>query len=543
MKRLTAIMTAALVAALPALACTSLIVAKGAGEDKSVFITYAADSHSLYGELYNQPATDHPKGAVRKVVEWDTGKPLGEIPEVKHTYSTIGNMNEHGLAIAESTWGGREELAGSGLIDYGSLIYITLQRAKTAREAIKVMTGLVDKYGYASSGESFSIADPDEVWIMELIGKGAKDKGAVWVARRVPDGYISGHANHARIHTFPLDDSETIYSKDVISFARKQGYFSGKDEEFDFSKAYAVTDFSALRGCDARVWAFFNRHADGMEQYLPWIDRAEGEPMPLWVKPKHELTAADLKAMMRDHFEDTPYDMTNDIGAGPYAVPYRWRPMTFTVDSVEYTNERAIATQQTGFSFVAQLRDQLPGYMKGLLWFGTDDANTCVYLPIFCSVARAPHEVAVGNGDMNTLSWTSNFWVNNYVANQAYNRYSQMIPDIRKVQKALEDSIAVDVRVAIEQVPEFEPADAKELLQNLADIWANKVTTRYKELGDYLFMKYMDGNVKKEENGQFMRNEYGMPAYPSFPGYDERYYRSIVEDAGERLKVHEINFK
>lgn len=543
MKRLTAIMTAAIVAALPALACTSLIVAKGAGEDKSVFITYAADSHSLYGELYNQPAADHPKGAVRKVVEWDTGKPLGEIPEVKHTYSTIGNMNEHGLAIAESTWGGREELAGSGLIDYGSLIYITLQRAKTAREAIKVMTGLVDKYGYASSGESFSIADPDEVWIMELIGKGAKDKGAVWVARRVPDGYISGHANHARIHTFPLDDPETIYSKDVISFARKQGYFSGKDEEFDFSKAYAVTDFGALRGCDARVWAFFNRHADGMEQYLPWIDRAESEPMPLWVKPKHELTAADLKDMMRDHFEGTPYDMTNDIGAGPYAVPYRWRPMTFTVDSVEYTNERAIATQQTGFSFVAQLRDQLPGYMKGLLWFGTDDANTCVYLPIFCSVARAPHEVAVGNGDMNTLSWTSNFWVNNYVANQAYNRYSQMIPDIRKVQSELEDSIAVDVRVAIEQVPEFEPADAKELLQNLADIWANKATTRYKELGDYLFMKYMDGNVKKEENGQFKRNEYGMPAYPSFPGYDERYYRSIVEDAGERLKVTEINFK
>ena len=543
MKRLTAIFAAAIAATLPALACTSLIVAKGAGEDKSVFVTYAADSHSLYGELYNQPAADHPKGAMRKVVEWDTGKPLGEIPEPAHTYATIGNMNEHGLTIAESTWGGRHELAGSGMIDYGSLIYITLQRARTAREALDTMIELVDKYGYASEGESFSIADPDEVWLMEMIGKGAKDKGAVWVARRVPDGYISGHANHARIHTFPLNDPETLYSKDVISFARKQGYFKGKDEDFDFSKAYAVTDFGALRGCDARVWAFFNRHADGMERYLPWIDRAEGEPLPLWVKPRKAVTAADMKAMMRDHFEDTPYDMTHDIGAGPYSVPYRWRPMTFEVDSVEYTNERAIATQQTGFSFVAQMRGHLPDYMKGLLWFGTDDANTCVYLPIFCSVDHAPHEVAVGNGDMNTLSWTSNFWVNNYVANQAYNRYSQMIPDIRKVQAELEDGIVKDVEVALDQVPFFETEDAKELLQNLADIWAKKATDRYKELGDYLFVKYMDGNMKKEENGQFMRNEYGMPAYPSFPGYDERYYRSIVNDAGERLKVRPIDYK
>lgn len=542
MKRITAILTAAAAAIIPAMACTSLIVSKGAGEDKSVFVTYAADSHSLYGELYNQPAADHEKGAVRKVVEWDTGKPLGEIPEVEHTYATIGNMNEHGLTIAESTWGGREELAGSGMIDYGSLIYITLQRAKTAREAIKVMTGLVDKYGYASEGESFSIADPNEVWIMEMIGKGKDDKGAVWVARRVPDGHISGHANHARIHKFPLNDPETLYSEDVISFARKQGLFDGKDEDFDFSKTYAITDFGALRGCDARVWAFYNKHASGMDKYLPWIDRAEGEPLPLWVKPDKPVTAADMKAMMRDHFEDTPYAMTNDIGAGPYHVPYRWRPMTFTVDSVEYTNERAIATQQTGFSFVAQMREHLPDYMKGLLWFGTDDANTCVYLPIFCSIDHAPHEVAVGNGDMNTLSWTSNFWVNNYVANQAYNRYDQMIPDIRKVQSELEDGIVKDVVVAIEQVPYFETEDAKELLQNLADIWAKKATDRYKELGDYLFVKYMDGNRKKEENGQFKRNEYGMPAYPDFPGYDERYYRSIVEDAGEHLKVREIKY-
>lgn len=519
-------------------ACTSLIAAKGATADGSVMITYAADSHSLYGELYNQPAADHQPGETRKIVDWDSGRYLGEIPEVAHTYATIGNMNEHGLTIAESTWGGRTELEGSGIIDYGSLIYITLQRARTAREAIDVMTGLVRDYGYASEGESFSIADPDEVWIMELIGKGKTDKGAVWVARRVPDGYISGHANHSRIHRFPLNDPETLYSPDVIDFARKQGYYNGPDSDFSFSRAYAITDFGALRGCDARVWAYYRKFAgDSMDRYLPWINNAEGEVLPLWVKPEKTLTATDLKWMMRDHFENTPFDMTKDIGAGPYKVPYRWRPMEFTVDSVSYVNERAIATQQTGFSFVANMRADRPDYMKGLLWFGTDDANTCVYLPIYCAVATPPHQLAHGNGDMNTLSWDANFWVNNYVANQAYNRYSQMIPDIRRVQKELEDAIDRDVAVAEEQVPAFQEGDARILLQQLAEIWAEAATTRYKQLGDYLLVKYMDGNVKREDENGFLRTETGMPAYPTFPGYDERYYRSIADDAGERLRV------
>lgn len=524
--------------------CTSLIAAKGATADGSVMVTYAADSHNLYGELYNQPAADHEKGALRKVVEWDTGKPLGEIPEVAHTYATIGNMNEHGLVIAESTWGGRHELAGTGLIDYGSLIYITLQRAKTAREAIRVMTDLVKTHGYASEGESFSIADGEEAWIMDLIGKGKADKGAVWVARRVPDGHIAGHANHPRIHRFPLKDKsgETLYSPDVIKFARSQGYFDGKDEEFDFSKAYGVTDFGALRGCDARVWAYFNLFTPGMDKYLPWIDRAEGDPMPLWVKPEKPLSAADMKRAMRDHFEGTPYDMTIDIGAGPYKVPYRWRPMTFKVDSVEYTHERAIATQQTGFSFVAQLRNDVAPELRGLLWFGTDDANTCVYLPVFCGVRKAPAQLA--HGDVNTLDWNANFWVNNYVANQAYNRYSLMIPDIRRVQSELENAIAEDVRVAYEQIPEFADAEIRaSLTQDLADIWAERATTAYKQLGDFLFVKFMDGNRKKvDENNQFMRSETGMPLYPEFPGYDERYFRSIVDDAGERLKVHDIKY-
>lgn len=440
--------------------------------------------------------------------------------------------------------GGRHELAGTGLIDYGSLIYITLQRAKTAREAIRVMTDLVKTHGYASEGESFSIADGEEAWIMDLIGKGKADKGAVWVARRVPDGHIAGHANHPRIHRFPLKDKsgETLYSPDVIKFARSQGYFDGKDEEFDFSKAYGVTDFGALRGCDARVWAYFNLFTPGMDKYLPWIDRAEGDPMPLWVKPEKPLSAADMKRAMRDHFEGTPYDMTNDIGAGPYKVPYRWRPMTFKVDSVEYTHERAIATQQTGFSFVAQLRNDVAPELRGLLWFGTDDANTCVYLPVFCGVRKAPAQLA--HGDVNTLDWNANFWVNNYVANQAYNRYSLMIPDIRRVQSELENAIAEDVRVAYEQIPEFADAEIRaSLTQDLADIWAERATTAYKQLGDFLFVKFMDGNRKKvDENNQFMRSETGMPLYPEFPGYDERYFRSIVNDAGERLKVHDIKY-
>jgi len=527
-------------AASGALACTSLIATPGATVSGSAMITYAADSHTLYGELYIQPAADHPAGAKRQVVEWDTGKLLGEIDEVPHTYATVGNMNEHGLTIAESTWGGRPELEGSGLIDYGSLIYITLQRAKTAREAIKVMTSLVDKYGYASSGESFSIADADEVWIMELIGKGKSDPGAVWVARRVPDGYISGHANHARIHTFPLKDKETLYSKDVVDFARKQGYFKGKDKDFDFSRAYAIYDFGALRGCDARVWAYFNKFApEGeMDAYLGWVTEGTGDVMPIWVKPARKLSAQNLKDMMRDHFENTPLDMNNDIGAGPFHVPYRWRPMTYVVDSVEYTHERAIATQQTGFSFVADINKKRHDAMRGILWFGVDDANTCVYVPVFNSTSQAPHELAVGNGDLLSLSWDAMFWVNNYVANQAYNRYSQMIPDIRAVQTVLEKDMTQAALDAESQVAGLDYASARTKLQTLTNYWTKKATTDYKALGDMLFVKFLDGNIKRQNpDGTFSRTPEGFADRPVFGGYDERYFRSIVEKEGDRLKV------
>lgn len=521
--------------------CTSLIAGKKATTDGSVLVTYAADSHTLYGELYHTPAADHAPGSMRKVYEWDTGKYLGEIPQVAHTYSTVGNTNEHGLTIAESTWGGRPELNDTtGIIDYGSLIYITLERAKTAREALDVMTSLVKDYGYHSSGESFTIADPNEVWVMELIGKGGKEKGAVWVARRIPDDCISGHANHPRIHQFPLNDKEnTIYSPDVIDFARKQGYYKGKDKDFSFSLAYGELDGTATRGCDGRVWSYFNRFTDGMDKYLPWVMEADGDPFPLWVKPDRQLTLGDMRDMMRDHFEGTPMDMTQDIGAGPYKVPYRWRPMTFKVDGKEYLNERAIATQQTGFSFVSQMNEQFPDAMKGILWFGVDDANTCVYVPMYCTITEIPYEFAHGNGDMLTLSWDAAFWVNNYVANQAYNRYSQMIPDIRRVQQNEESTLDNEVQMLLSWVKGLSPEEAREMVNNHSLMASTRYLKNYKALGDYLLVKYLDGNVKKEKDGKFERTPEGMCVSPSFPGYDERYYRSIVEDAGDRLLIKE----
>ncbi|MDE5665316.1 MAG: C69 family dipeptidase [Duncaniella sp.] len=531
----------AMAALLPveALACTSLIAGKKATADGSVLVTYAADSHTLYGELYNRPGGKHAAGEVRKIVEWDTGKYLGDIPQVAETYTTIGNMNEHGLTISESTWGGRAELADTtGIMDYGSLIYVTLERARTAREAIKVMTDLVKDYGYHSSGESFSIADSEEAWVMELIGKGGKEKGAVWVARRIPDDCISGHANHPRIHKFPLNDKEnTIYSPDVIDFARKMGYYKGKDEDFSFSLAYGELDATATRGCDGRVWSYFNRFSDGMDAYLPYVMRGEGEAFPLWVKPNRKVSVNDMKWMMRDHFEGTPMDMTQDIGAGPYAVPYRWRPMTFKVDGKEYLNERAIATQQTGFSFVSQMNSAHPELMRGILWFGVDDANTCVYVPMYNGITSIPHEFAVGNGDLLTLSWDAAFWVTSYVANQAYHQYSKMIDDIRKVQKAEEATLEGEVDKFIAELPSMDAATARQRLNAHSADASKRYVKRYKDLGDYLLVKYMDGNIKREKDGKFERTPEGMPVSPIYGGYDERYYRSIADQTGDHLLI------
>ncbi|MDE6391602.1 MAG: C69 family dipeptidase [Duncaniella sp.] len=543
MKISALLLAAAMAVPVGSMACTSLIAGRAATPDGSVLVTYAADSHTLYGELYHTPGGRHAKGEMRKVVEWDTGKPLGEIPQPEVTYTTLGNMNEHGLTIVESTWGGREELVDTaGIIDYGSLIYIALERSRTAREALRVMTDLVAEYGYASEGESFTIADAKEVWVMELIGKGGKEKGAVWVARRIPDDCISGHANFPRIHKFPLDDKEnTIYSPDVISFARSQGYFDGKDEDFSFSSAYAELDGTATRGCDGRVWSYFNRFAGGMERYLPWVMESEGEAMPLWVKPDSLVSVNDMTWAMRDHFEGTPMDMTKDVGAGPYAVPYRWRPMTWTVDGVEYLNERAIATQQTGFSLVSQMNEAFPRQMRGILWFGVDDTNTCVYVPIYNSLTKVPREFEVGNGDILNLSWDAAFWVNNYVANQAYNRYSQMIPDIRRVQKAEEARLEQEVDSLKTAVAGMAPAAAAKALQDHAIMASARCLKNYRNLGDYLLVKYLDGNVKRETpEGEFERTPHGMCASPMFPGYDERYYRSVAKETGDHLKVKQF---
>lgn len=529
-------------------ACTNLIAGKGATSDGSVMVTYAADSHQLYGELYYYPAADHKKGSMREVREWDSHEHRGYIPEAAHTYSVVGNMNEHQLLIAESTFGGRHELINrDGIIDYGSLIYITLQRAKTAREAIKVMTDLVAEHGYCSSGESFSIADPNEVWVMEMVGRGPKEKGALWVAVRIPDDCISGHANHSRIHKFPLNDPENcIYCPDLISWARKNGYYSGdNDADFSFSFAFGDWDYSSLRGCDARVWAYYNMYADGMERYFNWCDGdITAEILPLYVKPNRKLTVDDLKAGMRDHFENTPFDMTKDVGAGPWNSPYRFRPLTYDVDGITYTHERAIATQQTAFVFVGQVRNWLPNEIGGILWFGVDDAATTVFIPMYCSMTEIPHSYAVGTADLLTLNWESAFWVNNFVANQAYDRYySLMFADIEKVQKRIEGALSLnqpEIEAKALQLYKTSPKDAAKYLNDYSVEQAEKATKDYKALGEYLLVKYLDGNVKVEDENGFAKSKDGNPAKPKWPGYDNKYYRNIVKETGNHFRVKEV---
>jgi len=533
---------AALLTATTSDACTSFLVGKKASADGSVMITYAADSHNLYGELYHWPAAKWPKGSMLEIREWDSNKPLGKIPQVEETYNVVGNMNEHQVAITESTFGGRPELEDStGIMDYGSLIYVALQRAKSAREAIHIMTSLVKEHGYYSSGESFSIADKNEAWIMEMIGKGVGNKGAVWVAIRIPDDCISAHANQSRIHQIPFDDKENcMYSPDVVSFAREKGYFNGKDKDFSFTKAYCPYDFSALRGCEARVWAFMRKYDKSLEAYLPFLKGESDKPMPLYVKADRKLTLQDVKNGMRDHYEGTEFCMTNDAGMGPYKVPYRWRPMTFKVDGQEYVNERAIATQQTGFVLCAQLRNWLPDAIGGVLWFGVDDAATAVFTPMYGSIKETPECFRVGNGDMMTFSWTSAFWIHNWVANMAYSKYSFMIEDIKPVQKELElgfEAMQPSIDKAAADMYAKNPEEAVKFLTWYSTTEANRSTARWKQLGEYLVVKYIDGNVKKEVNGKFMQNGYGLSASPNFPGYDETYYRSIVNSAGERLKV------
>ncbi len=487
---LVAILVAvAALASRPAAACTNILVTKGASADGSTMISYSADSHTLYGDLPVTPARRFPAGAERDILEWDTGKFLGRIPEPPATYSVVGLMNEHQLAIGETTFTGREELKGpSGIIDYGSLMFIMLERARTAREAVQLAGQLVAEHGYASTGESISIADPNEVWLFEIIGKGEKQKGALWVAVRSPDGTIAAHANKSRIRRFPLHDPlNCLYAKDVISFAREKGWFSGRDEDFSFADAYDPANFESLRFCEARVWNVFRRAAPSLG--LP-IDVARGDtkapPLPLSVRPDRKLAVADVMALMRDHFEGTEFDMTQDVGAGPFACPYRWRPMTWEVDGKKYLHERAISTQQTGFSFVTQSRAALPDPIGGVLWFGLDDTYSTVYTPMYCGIREAPRTFATGVASLTRFSWDSAFWVFNWVANYAYSRYSDMIVDIQKVQRQLEgqyladqDAIEKEALVLHSQSPER----ARDYLTSYSVRVGDATTARWRRLG------------------------------------------------------------
>ena len=564
-------------------ACTNVIVTRGASADGSCLVSYAADSHWLYGELYFKPQADWADGSKLKVYDWDSGKYLGEIEQAPHTYKTVGNMNEHQLIIAETTFGGRHGLNNpDAIMDYGSLIYITLQRARTAREAIRLMDELTQKYGYYSEGESFSIADKEEAWIMEMVGKGA-EKGSVWVARRIPDGYVSGHANQSRITTFPLDDPDNcLYSKDVISFARKMGWFDGKDEEFSFRDAYCPLDFGGLRGCEARVWSAFNILGKGKFAYedggslvekdsYDYVDYAMGHNpannMPLWIKPAAKVSVKDVADVMRDHYEGTPMDMTQDIGAGGNALPYRWRPMGFTYDGKEYTNERAIATQQTAFWFVGQSRGNYPDVLGGIIWFGTDDAATSYVTPIYTNSEIVPECFREGNGDMLTYSSTSSFWLNNRVANACYKMYNYMAPFVREHidrfensqisegvpqtdAKALElynDIAEKEMKKQSKKNPGYDPmtdtGDAflqvKQYLTSYSVSTADAIFSAWKKMEETLLVKFIDGNVKAQnEDGTFVHSpeSEGIPDGLTQPGYTEYWKEAVAHFHGDVVK-------
>lgn len=533
-------------------ACTNILVTKGASVDGSTMVSYAADSGVLYGELYFRPAADYAEGEMLKVYDWDSGKYLGEIPQVAHTYQTMGNMNEHQLAIGETTFTGLEELSEpEGIIDYGSLIYITLQRAKTAREAIKVMDELVQTYGYASSGESFSISDPNEVWIMELIGKGKHEKGAVWVARLVPDGYISSHANQSRIDTFPLDEPETtMYSPDVISFARKYGYYKGKDKNFSFAETYNPFDFGGMRYCEARVWAVFNMFSEGMEKHLDYaMGHNQFNRMPLWVKPTEKLSVADVARAMRDHYEGTAMDMTKDIGAGAEACPYRIKPLSFEYEGQTYVHERALAVQQTGFWFVTQSRSWLPDAIGAVNWFAVDDAATSCMFPMYASATAVPDSYREGGGTMLEYSDDSAFWIFNRVAQFAYLRYNvvgkYVAEEANKFETACFTAQPAIEKAALE-LYETSPEAAVEFLTNYSVSKGDELFNKWCKLDKYVMARFMDMyNKKVDENGKLINNGIAddRVAFPVSVGYPEHIKKAIVETHGDVIIQKEVKTK
>jgi dipeptidase len=565
------LLLACLTFALPAVPCTSYLITRGASVDGSTMISYAADSHIRYGELYFRQGGNHAPGTLVDVRDRSTNRLITRIPQAPVTYTVVGYMNEHQVSIGETTFGGRSELQDStGLMDYAALMFMAIDRSKTAREAILTIADLVEQYGYHSSGESFSIGDKNEVWIMEIIGKGTRlitdrktkqlvnaDKGAVWVAMRIPDGYISAHANHARIMQFPLHNGKTsisskhlklihnpevevVYAHDVIDFARKRAFFAGKNEEFSFSDVYAPIDFSSARFCELRVWAFFRKFHSGMEQYKNYAAGYElNNRMPLWIKPERKISVQDLLASKRDHLQGTEFCMTQDPGAGPHKLPYRWRPLTWKHNGQEYFHERVTVTQQTGFSYVAQARHWLPDPIGGISWFSVDDAGSTVYIPMYCGMLYAPETFAEGNGDILTYTPTSAFWTFNKVANFAYLRYDLMSDDIRKLQSKLEKSF-------FELVPETDkmalavynnnPEKARQMLTDFSVKKANNTVEKWNDLFYFLLVKYMDGNIKHEKEGQFIRNPHGYPVPPKHIGYPDDWNKRLIEATGDKFK-------
>ncbi len=541
-------------------ACTNFLLTRGSTSDGSTMITYAADSHTRYGQLRFHPGGTHQPGEMLSLYNYGSLKHQIDIPQAARTYRVVGFINEHQFAMGETTWGGIAPLSKGNLegIDYGNLIYLALQRARNCREAIRVMADLVATYGYADGGETFSLADPDEVWLFEITSKGHEEKGAVWVARRVPEGYVSAHANQARITQFPQESSrwrkargkglhpaisslhldyinepevECVYSHDVVSFARKNGWFSGKDADFSYADTYNPLTFSGLRACEARVYAFFNRIAQGMQRYEAYaMGDPKAERLPLWIKPDQKLSTHDVMELMRDHFEGTPMDMTQDVGAGPFHCPYRWRPMDFKVDGKEYIHERAISTQQTGFSFVAQCRKGFADHLGGIIWFGVDDTYSTCYCPMFCAIDSIPLCFREGNGSMSQYSPTSAFWLFNRISNFCYLRYDSMIVDVRNMQKECEDYFISSVEKLKSTTT---PAQLTGLSHHLAEI----MMEAWNRLDQLLLTKYIDGNIKYVKDGQIETTPTGVVRFPQQPPYPDWFYRAIVNDHGEVLQV------
>ena len=529
---------AMLLASSGAFACSNLIVGKKASVDGSVIVSYNADDYGMFGHLCHYPAGTHPKGTMRQIYDWDSGVYHGEIEEAPVTYNVIGNINEFQLSIGETTYGGREEMVDStGILDYGSLIYVTLQRAKTAREAISVMTSLVEKYGYNSEGETFSICDPNEAWIMEMQGTGAGSKGVVWVAMRIPDDAICAHANQSRIGKFNMKDKKNVlYSKNVISYARKMGWFSGKDSEFSWKNTYAFPDFSGRRFCDARVWSFFNHYADDFDRYLPWAlgKDKDAEDMPLWIVPNRKLSVADVENGMRDHYEGTALALdTTNIGSGIYEMPYRPTPLTFTVDGKQYFNERPISTQQTAFTFVSQLRSWLPREIGGVLWFGNDDANMVAYTPVYCGNTVQPACYNTKGADAVTFSSDNAFWLCNMVSNMVYPRYSQLFPELKAVRDSLETSYFANQTSIEKQAADLYQTDkaaALKLLNNYSNAKADEMLASWKRLATRIIVKYNDMAVKKEKDGKLLQSV-------TRPGYPASFGRKLVKETGDWYAV------